>query len=103
MKNIFFLVALFFSVQASAVPLNTIVVFGDSLSDNGNLYEYMKRELPLSPPYFAKFVLLPAALRSNVTLPLLRAPLSFCAPGPRSGVMLFVRKYTCAPSALFQS
>ncbi len=52
MKNIFFLVALFFSVQASAVPLNTIVVFGDSLSDNGNLYEYMKRELPLSPPYF---------------------------------------------------
>jgi len=37
---------------ASAAPLNKIVVFGDSLSDNGNLYEYMKRELPLSPPYF---------------------------------------------------
>ena len=52
MKIIFILVALFFSVQASATPLNKIVVFGDSLSDNGNLYEYMKRELPLSPPYF---------------------------------------------------
>lgn len=52
MKNIFFLVALFFSAQALAVPLNKIVVFGDSLSDNGNLYEYMKRELPLSPPYY---------------------------------------------------
>lgn len=52
MKTIFFLVALFFSAQASAVTLNKIVVFGDSLSDNGNLYEYMKRELPVSPPYF---------------------------------------------------
>lgn len=37
---------------ATAKPLNQIVVFGDSLSDNGNLYEYMKKQLPLSPPYF---------------------------------------------------
>jgi phospholipase/lecithinase/hemolysin len=29
-----------------------MIVFGDSLSDNGNLYEYMKRQLPLSPPYY---------------------------------------------------
>lgn len=52
MKIVFILIALIFSVQASATPLNKIVVFGDSLSDNGNLYEYMKRELPMSPPYF---------------------------------------------------
>lgn len=52
MKIIFILVTLFFSAQASAISLNKIVVFGDSLSDNGNLYEYMKHELPLSPPYY---------------------------------------------------
>ena len=38
---------------AQAVSLNKIVMFGDSLSDNGNLYEYMKHQLPTSPPYFA--------------------------------------------------
>lgn len=44
--------ALFFSTQLVATPLKNMVVFGDSLSDNGNLYEYLKRELPMSPPYF---------------------------------------------------
>ena len=38
---------------ALAAPLNKWVVFGDSLSDNGNLYEYMQHQLPLSPPYYA--------------------------------------------------
>ena len=38
--------------MVSATPLNKMVVFGDSLSDNGNLYEYMKHQLPVSPPYF---------------------------------------------------
>lgn len=52
MKIIFTVVALFFSILASATPLNKIVVFGDSLSDNGNLYEYLKHQLPMSPPYF---------------------------------------------------
>ena len=52
MKIIFTAVILFFSMMASATPLNKIVVFGDSLSDNGNLYEYLKHQLPLSPPYF---------------------------------------------------
>lgn len=52
MKIIIILCTLFFSVLASAKPLNKVVVFGDSLSDNGNLYEYMKQELPLSPPYY---------------------------------------------------
>lgn len=52
MNVIFAVFILFFSIVASASPLNKIVVFGDSLSDNGNLYEFMKHELPLSPPYY---------------------------------------------------
>ncbi len=52
MNIVFILAALFFSVQAAAAPIEKIVVFGDSMSDNGNLYEYMKRDLPMSPPYF---------------------------------------------------
>lgn len=52
MKIIFMVFALICSMQVSAVSLNKIVVFGDSLSDNGNLYEYMKHQLPVSPPYF---------------------------------------------------
>lgn len=52
MKSIFTAVILFFSIIVSASPLDKIVVFGDSLSDNGNLYEYLKHQLPLSPPYF---------------------------------------------------
>ncbi|MCW8409680.1 SGNH/GDSL hydrolase family protein [Legionella sp. PATHC035] len=35
-----------------ATPLHNIVVFGDSLSDNGNLYKFMKYQLPPSPPYY---------------------------------------------------
>jgi phospholipase/lecithinase/hemolysin len=46
----------FFSLLLSSVlfaaPLNNIVVFGDSLSDNGNLYEFMHQRMPISPPYF---------------------------------------------------
>lgn len=40
------------AVSAMATPLKGFVAFGDSLSDNGNLYEYMKHQLPLSPPYY---------------------------------------------------
>lgn len=47
--TIFFLL---FSGIGLASPLNNIVVFGDSLSDNGNLYEYMQHRLPSSPPYY---------------------------------------------------
>lgn len=52
MKTLFTVFALFFSTLVAATPLNKLVVFGDSLSDNGNLYEYMKHQLPMSPPYF---------------------------------------------------
>ena len=41
------------STFASAATLNKVVVFGDSLSDNGNIYEYTKHQLPISPPYYA--------------------------------------------------
>ena len=44
--------AFLFSGIISATPLHNIVVFGDSLSDNGNLYEYMKHQLPPTPPYY---------------------------------------------------
>lgn len=40
------------SSLASAVTVNKVVVFGDSLSDNGNLFEYMKHQLPMDPPYY---------------------------------------------------
>ena len=52
MKIFLALCLLFFSTMASSASLDKIVVFGDSLSDNGNLYEYMKHDLPFSPPYF---------------------------------------------------
>lgn len=35
-----------------AKPLNHIVIFGDSLSDNGNLYAYSHHQIPPSPPYY---------------------------------------------------
>ncbi|WP_133126742.1 GDSL family lysophospholipase PlaA [Legionella nagasakiensis] len=52
MKILITAFALLFSSLISATPLNKIVVFGDSLSDNGNLHEYMKRQFPSDPPYF---------------------------------------------------
>jgi len=44
--------AFLFSGIVAATPLHDVVVFGDSLSDNGNLYEFMRHQLPPSPPYF---------------------------------------------------
>jgi phospholipase/lecithinase/hemolysin len=44
--------AFIFSGIVLATPLHNIVVFGDSLSDNGNLYEFMNHQLPPSPPYY---------------------------------------------------
>ncbi len=53
MKVISTILALFFSAAVSAsMPLSKLIVFGDSLSDNGNLYEFMKHQLPVSPPYY---------------------------------------------------
>ncbi|KTC65392.1 lysophospholipase A (plasmid) [Legionella adelaidensis] len=52
MKILISIIAFLFTTMVSATPLHKIVVFGDSLSDNGNLYEYMKHQLPISPPYY---------------------------------------------------
>lgn len=41
-----------FFVFAANKRFDTMVIFGDSLSDNGNLYSYMWYKLPVSPPYF---------------------------------------------------
>lgn len=48
------LVVLFFCciTNAFSSPYNNIVVFGDSLSDSGNLYQVMSKQFPVSPPYF---------------------------------------------------
>lgn len=52
MKKILgFLFFCFYSIGIIAAPIDHVVVFGDSLSDNGNLYQYTKI-LPKSPPYF---------------------------------------------------
>lgn len=45
------LAAVSFTTMASQ-PVSNIVIFGDSLSDKGNLYEYMEHQIPPSPPYF---------------------------------------------------
>lgn len=52
MRAFWFVSMLLISALASATPLRNIVVFGDSLSDNGNLYAYTKHQIPQSPPYF---------------------------------------------------
>ncbi len=49
------LIAMFFFLVSSfsfATTLKNIVVFGDSLSDNGNLFKQNEGEYPSSPPYF---------------------------------------------------
>lgn len=52
MKRVLAFFLLSFSLFGHATTLDRLIVFGDSLSDNGNLYEYMKHQLPLSPPYY---------------------------------------------------
>jgi phospholipase/lecithinase/hemolysin len=53
MKKIIFLLSLLFCCShVFAGPINKIVFFGDSLSDNGNLYKLLLTIFPKSPPYF---------------------------------------------------
>ena len=52
MKKFIAALSILFTITSIAAPVEKVVVFGDSLSDNGNLFEYMKHQLPLSPPYF---------------------------------------------------
>lgn len=39
-------------LMASNKQFDTMVIFGDSLSDNGNLYSYLWGIMPVSPPYY---------------------------------------------------
>ncbi len=46
------LLFLVLAVSLAAAPYTRIVAFGDSLTDNGNLYELNGQTYPPSPPYF---------------------------------------------------
>jgi len=52
MRRFIGLILAVFLNLSHATVINQLVVFGDSLSDRGNLYEYMNHQLPMSPPYF---------------------------------------------------
>ena len=53
MKKIAAFLLLLLSVTNSyAMAFDQIVFFGDSLSDNGNLYKLFYKILPKSPPYY---------------------------------------------------
>lgn len=52
MRTLLSAIILCFSTFVSATTLNNVVVFGDSLSDNGNLYAQLKHAFPQSPPYY---------------------------------------------------
>lgn len=51
-KSIIFGCLLMNQAISYAFPLDHVVVFGDSLSDTGNLYKYMNHQFPMSPPYY---------------------------------------------------
>ncbi|MDX1902361.1 MAG: SGNH/GDSL hydrolase family protein [Gammaproteobacteria bacterium] len=51
-KILFSLILSLYLTSAFAVPYKKIVILGDSLSDNGNLYKLDAHFLPKSPPYF---------------------------------------------------
>lgn len=50
-RGLLFFVLLFSSWTLCAESIKEMVFFGDSLSDNGNLYHYL-RIIPKSPPYY---------------------------------------------------
>ncbi|RUR12717.1 SGNH/GDSL hydrolase family protein [Legionella sp. km772] len=53
-KILYFVVALLCAgcSYADNKHFDTMVIFGDSLSDNGNLYHFLWQTLPVSPPYY---------------------------------------------------
>lgn len=53
-KRVLLLLFMLCSLNSFAVDkrFDTFVIFGDSLSDNGNLYKYLWHLLPASPPYY---------------------------------------------------
>jgi phospholipase/lecithinase/hemolysin len=51
-KLIVLLLLCLVSISVYAKQINNIIFFGDSLSDNGNLYRLTLKYIPKSPPYF---------------------------------------------------
>lgn len=51
-KILVFLLFLFTYTSAFAAQIDNVVFFGDSLSDNGNLYKLLLHVMPKSPPYY---------------------------------------------------
>lgn len=47
-----FILSLLFCVNVFAQSVQQIVFMGDSLSDNGNLYQLLFKAIPKSPPYY---------------------------------------------------
>lgn len=53
MRKFLFGLFLFYTTSLfAALPFNKMVFFGDSLSDNGNLYRTLFKIIPKSPPYY---------------------------------------------------
>lgn len=53
LKKISLLLLVFLTLtKVNAAQVNKFTVFGDSLSDNGNIYQYSEKRFPPSPPYF---------------------------------------------------
>jgi phospholipase/lecithinase/hemolysin len=73
---------------ASATSYSSLVVYGDSLSDNGNLYSYIG--YPPSPPYykgrFSNGPVIPEQLASDLGIPLY----DFAVGGATSGLGNYV-------------
>ncbi len=51
-KTSLFFVLLIFSAALFAQTISELVFFGDSLTDNGNLYNAVKKFVPKDPPYY---------------------------------------------------
>ena len=53
-KMICIVLGLLFTLSCFAANkrFDTMIIFGDSMSDNGNLYRFMWNKFPVSPPYF---------------------------------------------------
>ncbi|GAA4649302.1 SGNH/GDSL hydrolase family protein [Kistimonas scapharcae] len=45
-------VSIFTTPSTHATNINRLVIFGDSLSDQGRLYEFFHDKIPVSPPYW---------------------------------------------------
>ncbi|EKD53814.1 MAG: hypothetical protein ACD_60C00149G0013 [uncultured bacterium] len=52
MKKYFILLLLFCCTKIYADPIKHIIFFGDSLTDNGNLYNHVFKLMPKDPPYY---------------------------------------------------